>query len=256
MNPEEPRDNLDFEPVDADAVCEQCGTVNPEGTLICKTCGNNLRDQRNRRITGENVQFMGGGISGFRIFTGLLTVLGIVLVILVASNVQNVEAWLADVQTQAQGSAQAQLWTGRDDAIYNKMQEELDRYPSTDRQREVAVAYPVDEDLYNGRYALAQRSAGGTMNIIGEANLSQRGAKVFFVVNIDGSDAKIRGYARLELQGNKQRLVARQTAGVRTGGKEYIGFGFSEKLSGGGHLCLVQTSLNQKQVEVRAYRIR
>ena len=254
MNPEEPRENLDFEPVDADAVCEQCGTVNPEGTLICKTCGNNLRDQRNRRITGEHVQLMGGGISGFRIFTGLLTVLGIVLVILVASNVQNVEAWLTGVQTQGQRSAQAQLWTGRDDAIYDQMQEELDQYPSTDRQREVAVANPLDEDSYNGRYALALRSGGGKMNVIGEASLSRRGTKVFFVANINRSDTEIRGFA--EFQGDRQRLVSNRTAGIRTNGKEYIGFGFSEKLAGGGHLCLAQTSLNPGPVEVRAYRIR
>ena len=32
------------EHLDADAVCEPCGNVNPEGTLLCKTCGNNLRD--------------------------------------------------------------------------------------------------------------------------------------------------------------------------------------------------------------------
>ena len=254
MNPEEPHANLDFEHVDADAVCEQCGTVNPEGTLICKTCGNNLRDQRNRRITGENVQLMGDGIGGFRIFTGLLTVLGIVLVILVASNVQNVEFWLTGIQAQGQGGAQAQLWTGRDAAIYRQMQEELDQYPSTDRQREVAVANPLDEDAYNGRYALAQRSVAGTLNIVGEASLSRRGTKVFFVANINGSDASIRGYA--EFQGDNQRLVSKQTSGVRTNGKEYIGFGFSEKLAGGGHLCLAQTSLNRSPVEVRAYRIR
>lgn len=252
MSPEDPHDNLEFEHVDADAVCEQCGSVNPEGTLICRSCGNNLRDQRNRRISGENIQLMDGGISGFRIFTGLLTVLGIVLVILVASSVQNIESWLAGIQ--GPDNTQAQLWSGRDNAVYNKMQEELDQYPSTRRQREVAVANPLDDDSYNGRYALVQVSARGTMNVIGEANLSRRGTKIFFVANIDRSDVIIRGYA--ELQGDKQRLVSNQTAGIRVDGKEYVGFGFSEKLPGGGHLCLAQTSLNPGPLEIRAYRIR
>ncbi|MCH7911231.1 MAG: hypothetical protein IIB38_16655 [Candidatus Hydrogenedentes bacterium] len=254
MSPEEPHGNLDFEHVDADAVCEQCGTVNPEGTLICKSCGNNLRDQRNRRIAGENIQLMGGGISGFRIFTGLLTVLGIVIVLLAAYSVQNVETWLTGLQSQNQGSAQAQLWSGKDAAIYSQLQDELDRYPSTDRQREVAVANPLDEDSYNGRYALALRSGGGKMNVIGEASLSRRGTKVFFVANINRNDTEIRGFA--EFQGDRQRLVSNQTAGIRTNGKEYIGFGFSQKLAGGGHLCLAQTSLNPGPLEIHAYRIR
>lgn len=252
MNPEEPHDNLEFEHVDADAVCEQCGIVNPEGTLICKSCGNNLRDQRNRRIAGENVQLMGGGISGFRIFTGLLTVLGIVLVILVAFSVQNIETWLTGIQVE--GNTHAEVWSGRDDAIYSKMQEELDQYPSTDRQREVAVANPLDEDSYNGRYALAQLSIGGRLNVIGEASLSRRGSKIFFVANINVSDVIIRGYA--ELQGDNQRLVSNQTAGIRLDGKKYVGFGFSEKIPGGGHLCLAQTSLNPTPLEIHAYRIR
>ena len=38
------------ERLDADAVCGSCGTVNPEDTLLCKSCGNNLRDQRQTRI--------------------------------------------------------------------------------------------------------------------------------------------------------------------------------------------------------------
>lgn len=252
MNPEEPHDNLDFEHIDADAVCEQCGIVNPEGTLICRSCGNNLRDQRNRRISGENIQLMGGGISGVRIFTGLLTVLGIVLVILAAFSVQNIESWLTSIQTQS--NTHAQVWSGRDGAIYDKMQENLDQYPSTSRQREVAVANPLDEESYNGRYALAQVSGRGTLNVIGEASLSRQGTKIYFVAIINRSDIIIRGYA--EIQGDNQRLVSNQTAGISLEGKEYVGFGFSEKLPGGGHLCLAQTSLNPGPLEIHAYRIR
>jgi len=43
------------EGIEADAVCAQCGSANPEGTLICKTCGNNLRDQRMLRITADQL---------------------------------------------------------------------------------------------------------------------------------------------------------------------------------------------------------
>ncbi|HOJ68818.1 MAG TPA: hypothetical protein PLH06_08470, partial [Candidatus Hydrogenedentes bacterium] len=39
--------------LDADAVCAQCGMVNPEGTLLCKNCGNNLRDQRMLRLQAD-----------------------------------------------------------------------------------------------------------------------------------------------------------------------------------------------------------
>ena len=43
------------EGIEADAVCAQCGSANPEGTLICKTCGNNLRDQRLMRIAADQI---------------------------------------------------------------------------------------------------------------------------------------------------------------------------------------------------------
>ena len=38
------------ERVDADAVCARCGAVNPEDSLLCKVCGNFLRDLRGRRL--------------------------------------------------------------------------------------------------------------------------------------------------------------------------------------------------------------
>ena len=48
VNPQDHHEHVEH--LDADAVCEACDTVNPEGTLLCKTCGNNLRDQRARRM--------------------------------------------------------------------------------------------------------------------------------------------------------------------------------------------------------------
>ncbi|MCX5757207.1 MAG: hypothetical protein NTU83_01615, partial [Candidatus Hydrogenedentes bacterium] len=53
MMEEGPQPQVDIERIDADAVCEKCGTVNPEETLLCKTCGNNLRDQRLHRVQSE-----------------------------------------------------------------------------------------------------------------------------------------------------------------------------------------------------------
>jgi hypothetical protein len=79
-----------FEYIDADAVCEQCSTVNPAGTLLCKTCGNNLRDQRMRRLAAdEGMEAVHASDRPIRMLTGLLVVLGLLAILWAAINVYN-----------------------------------------------------------------------------------------------------------------------------------------------------------------------
>ena len=91
-----------FEQIDADAVCQQCDRINDEGTLICKACGNNLRDQRNLRIAqGAGPELMKEGGSKFRLFTGLLVTLGILLAVYMVLNIGNIEQALVNSLSDA-----------------------------------------------------------------------------------------------------------------------------------------------------------
>lgn len=244
-----------FDNLDADAVCQQCGTVNPEDTLLCKVCGNNLRDQRALRIAGENIPVIGGGVSGVRIFTGILATLGIIAILLAAYSVQNIESWLTGVQNAGRVSAAGvELWSGRDGELLDQLRAELKERPSSRRQRELAIEEPINDDSYNGRYVLASPTPSGGISVIGEANLSRRGNKIYFAALPILGDTDIRGFGILRSEDN--RLVANRTVGIRSDGGEYVGFGFSQKLPEGGHACLAQSSLDTTQLQILAYRIR
>ncbi len=254
MNQQYPDQDEQFEHLDADAVCEQCGTVNPEDTLLCKTCGNNLRDQRSRRITGETMPIVGSGVNRIRVFTGLVTTLGIVVVLLAAINVQNIEGWLTEVQTRGEMVSQSVLWSGADGDLLDRMQEDLEARPSSKRQREVALEDPIEDDSYNGRYALAQQSNVGGLQIFGEASLTRRGDKIYFVAAPNFGEAQIRGFAILDEETG--RLIADRSVGIRSDGTDSVGFGFAEKLPGGGHTCVGQSTGNQRPLQIWAFRIR
>lgn len=103
------------EHLDADAVCELCGNVNPEGTLLCKQCGNNLRDQRSRRMhtTGGPTSVVESSFSISRIVRGVVIVFGICAVLWVALEaVSTIETWLMS-GVQSAGSQRARTPFGQ-----------------------------------------------------------------------------------------------------------------------------------------------
>ena len=56
MSDEGPGADIPIQRLEADAVCEQCGTVNPEDTLLCKKCGtviNVFLNDRNARCCNQ-----------------------------------------------------------------------------------------------------------------------------------------------------------------------------------------------------------
>ena len=86
--------------LDADAVCGACGTVNPEGTLICKQCGNNLRDQRHQRMHAADAEIgVDTAQSRRRIIDIGLGVFGILVVAWAVINVLNgnIDRWASRV---------------------------------------------------------------------------------------------------------------------------------------------------------------
>ncbi|MCC6798368.1 MAG: hypothetical protein IT366_24860 [Candidatus Hydrogenedentes bacterium] len=187
------------EHLDADAVCELCGNVNPEGTLLCKQCGNNLRDQRSRRMqaTGGPTSTVESSFSVSRIVRGVVIVFGICAVLWVALNVSTIETWLmTGVQSAEAKSANAvapeEFWRGTDAARYEALSAALQVHVMT---AEEAGLTPPGSPLTvpDGRYVL-KRSTDPAASPSGSAIVKQDGTKVYFVAQLFGG-TEVRGEA-------------------------------------------------------------
>lgn len=249
--------HFDFDQTDADAVCELCSTVNPDGTLICKSCGNNLRDQRARRIALEQ----GGPLDGppinrVRVFTGVLTMLGIVTILAAVVNMGSIENMLVARQLRGESGSLGGLWSGPEAAIYNDLLFEMQTNPSSSSRRLKAMQDPVIDTSYNGRYALWGEEGFQRRVDVGEANLSRRGNKIHFVAILN-SGIEIRGYATMIIEeGGNSRPIAMRSAGVRLAGAEFLAWGYAERNEDGSHSCYGQSSRDDGKYGVLAYRIR
>lgn len=250
-----------FEQIDADAVCEQCGTVNDEGTLLCKVCGQNLRDQRaNRLANAQGPEMFEVRVSRVRLLTGLLSVMGLLLVVLAVLNISNIEASLVTFLS-ADSSAEAEnLWSGSGSQIYEDLLRNLEEYPTSRSRTEEALTNPVTDRSYNGRYVLVRPGRVEANQVIGEANLSRRGDRVYFVAKLRNRPIEIRGYALLEQAGqdDELRAVARTNVGIVVEDAQYSGFGFADRIPAGGHRIVAASDYDSNDVnhEVLAYRVR
>jgi len=187
------------EHLDADAVCEPCGNVNPEGTLLCKTCGNNLRDQRVRRMqAGGSVASAEPKVSIGNIARGVLILFGIGTVLWTAFNVSTIEAWLlSGVQSvEAKGGntvSPETFWTGPDAARYSELSTALEENPLT--MEEAAIVPPgAPRPSLDGRYIL-KRTTESSVSPIGSAIVHSDGATCYFVAKLAGG-TEIRGSAQ------------------------------------------------------------
>lgn len=256
-----------FQAVDADAVCEQCGTVNDDGTLLCRVCGQNLRDQRARRLSGVQTPAMAETkVNRTRLFTGVLSVIGILLVIILVISLPRIEAGLASALSEAPIAAvgSEELFSGPTAAIFEDLLTELSDYPTTRAQVQDALDSPLAEETYNGRYILMPAGALTPNRIIGEANVSRRGNRVYFVALLTNPSREIRGTATLEEIQNEGeavtiRPVVRNSAGyIDETGMEIRGFGLARPIVTGGHRITVMADSEStgQQTQVFAYRIR
>lgn len=257
----------DFQNIDADAVCEQCGTVNEEGTLLCRVCGQNLRDQRARRLAGAQgvPEALDEKPNRVRLVTGVLSAIGIIIVLLAVLNIGNIEGALVQVLSEdATVQAAGDLWSGPAAARYEELLTELRQYPVTSAQARDALQNPASETSYNGRYVLIPPGPLEPARMSGEAELRRRGNRVHFVAVMYGGPVReIRGYAVLEQVGEAGQLrpMVRNTAAYQTDAGEVRGFGTSEPLPGGGHRVLAfeaggDAAETREQIELYAYRIR
>lgn len=173
--------------IGADAVCAQCGTVNPEGVFICRTCGNNLRDQRALRLSAEQKLMEGADAVESRPwrFTSVLAVVGLLVVFLTALNVDRISDWLVRAQNP-QVDPIAPLWEGADAADFVPLASELQALKPTEETYRAARA-TTSRGIETGLYAVFYEEAP-----VGTAAVALRGQDVLFAAQLD-SGAEVRG---------------------------------------------------------------
>ncbi len=247
-----------FDTVDADAVCVQCGSVNPEGTVLCKECGNNLREQRQRRIRGEQSPAEEGR-GGLRLFTGLLTGLGILIVVAATLNISSIEEWLVSVQeSDLEVAGGEDVWGGEIGPMLDGMRVELTDSPSPRDKRLAAIDHIVAEDLFHGRYVLFRKGALNGIDVLGEANLQRRDDKIYFVALLDG-DVEVRGVAEMaraeEGDAAEPMPTVWRSGSVRVDGATHGVYGRAEGHESGAHL-VVGTSLNDEEAQYFCFATR
>ncbi len=177
--------------LDADAVCAQCNTVNDEGTLICKTCGTNLRDQRTTRLAADQaLDGTAGPARRGKLLSGMLYAFAILAVLWVALNVQAVSDWLIRAE-QASINYAERLWTGEDSPVFNELSAQLEAVQPTPAQIAEARRAPLKSDAYDGKYVLMVEARQ-----VGLANVQARNGMAYFVARLN-SGIEVRGKAQI-----------------------------------------------------------
>jgi ribosomal protein L40E len=184
------------ERLEADSVCVQCGTVNPEGTLLCKKCGNNLRDQRRIRLEAEE-QLLGIDRSRQRreIIRTLLFILGALVVVLVALNVDTVANYLISLyQGGSTAMAAVDMFSSHPDAaVYDGLSQKLQDLAISSEVADEARDNPPLNPAWDGAYAIFYG-----LRYVGSAYAETRGDALYVVAKV-GTATEIR--ARGSFQG-------------------------------------------------------
>lgn len=224
-----------------------------------------------RRLAGaQAAELPTEKISRSKFFAGILSAAGLLIVVIAALSIDNIEAGLVSVMSESPTpSASEDLWNGPTAPIFNELAADLRDYPTPPRDMQNALDNPAAETIYNGRYILLEPGALDASRVVAEAALRQRGNRVYFVAIHRATGTEIRGYAifeEVELEGPEggvvERPVVRQTAAyLSTDGRELRGYGLSEPLDTGGHrITAFATSENagepDRQFVLFAYRIR
>ena len=185
--------------LDADAVCAKCSTVNPEGTFICKVCGNNLRDQRMRRFQAEQMLEADGEptVGGRNWVTGVLTAVGAVLVLVVAFNVNTIADRVVAGSTMSSGVDA--MWQGASAEVFDALHKELiaRAEPSTTEietaMSPVALAEDAEPPAVDGFYLLMPLNATADAPPLGTVAVRTEVDEVIFVALLS-SGAEVRGW--------------------------------------------------------------
>ncbi len=187
------------EGIEADAVCGVCGTANPEGTLLCKTCGNNLRDQRLLRITADQMLDADAeGSSDYTFLAKALTVLGLLVVLWLGLNVNRISSFLTTPEEHFGKSSEVTnpqvFWEGDDREVYNELQRELSaRFPSYSAAETARLESSPMVAFADGLYALYQPVVGGEQ-FVGAVMVRFQDELWYYTAQLSGN-IEIRGMA-------------------------------------------------------------
>jgi hypothetical protein len=233
--------------IGADAVCAQCGTVNPEGVFICRTCGNNLRDQRALRLAAEQILLEGDeGAAGRQWhFTSFLAVVGILVVFLTALNVDRISDWLVDVQNPTI-NATALLWDAPEADSYDALLAQI-RAARPSAEALAAARETAGSGLETGLYAVYYEEMP-----VGTAAVELRDDAVYFAAALT-SGAEIRGIGALDP--NSGITVAWDKAGVYWNYDYYAVAGAGLVRDNGAIECFGQGDWEGASYEFAVYRL-
>jgi hypothetical protein len=240
--------------MEADAVCIACEAVNPEGTLFCKSCGNNLRDQRMQRM--QNI----GAIpppehskSAESWLRGLLALFGFLLIIVVFMYVENFENWLRQrIENTDSGENPGVYWTGGDKPDYDALASRLDDYSPTPAERSAALDSPVpDTVIETGRYLIVQEHPLTGKMVIGQAEVKSADGSARFVVRF-GRHIEARGEISTDPDG---RLKSEGDSGVLMEGVYYLAGGIATRMPSGAYQCYAQSAVDSFTYDAVAYRV-
>ncbi len=230
-----------------------------------------MRDQRARRLAGAQAPAAAETkVNRVRIFTGILSLFGILLVVVAAISIRRIEAGLTEALSEEPigGVSGEDLWSGPSASIYEELLAGIHDYPSTHAQIQDALNNPIAESSYNGRYVLLRSGALTADRVVGEAALQRRGDRVYFVALMSKPMMEVRGSARLEdvqesdTETPVVRPVVRNSAGyLDDAGVEVRGFGVADPLEAGGHRIVAMDASSgaedtTRQAELFAFRIR
>lgn len=239
------------ERVDADAVCARCGSINPEDTLICKVCGNNLRDQRAARLARSQIEEVQlEVVERRRWLSGILALIGGVLVLGVMLNLSRIEDGLVGILADSSGPKLG-LWSGEDGQVLTKLAAELTTRPLTDEQIQEAMLSPLLVEDFSGRYVLAVPNEAEGILPVGEAVVQQDDDTYYFAGRTGTTE--VRGKATVNSNGFL--VAAWGSAGFRVGSEEHPVRGAAGRSESGGLECYGEIEHGEAGYNFMAYPV-
>lgn len=236
---------------EADAICAKCGMVNPEDTLVCRNCGNNLRDQRlHRMVRMDSADRSFLSMHGARWLKGALGALGILIVVWMAINADQV-AELVNIFQAPAGSDAELFWTGESSAEYDELLAKLNENPITEEEKKTVLTNPSAVDTFDGRYVIVREEPVTGLTEIGQAFVRSEGNKLMFAAKLNRG-AEIRGDAWIEGDGIP---VVRESAAVRIDDGCYVILGLAARRQPGVYHCDGQSFFNDVRYTALAYRV-
>jgi len=235
----------------ADAVCAQCSTVNPEGTLICKTCGNNLRDQRTLRLAADQ-QLVGQAerVERRQFLLGALTVLGILLILWTTLNVDTITDWL--VAAQSPGfNVQRAFWSGPDNEVFTEMLAELESRRPSPEEIQAAMQNPVFAADFDGIYVIVRGFGLMGARPVGIGRVRHLDGEYYFVARV-GENGEVRGRAMLQ---SNSLSAGWENAGASDGARYFSVAGVALRRPDGTFDCFGQSAVSEEGYEFMAYRL-